>query len=241
MGVQIVSVGSVAPWYTKVLPPVTRGLEGWYCLDTALDRIAFNRAPGKKDAVIKGTPVVSAAYSTFTGGQAWLDTGIADTAEATFFAICKANALPGGSSTTTAIPYVGNTGAAGMGAELYCGSDTTLNSTSWRTASGSATSDSRSITETPTTWGLRVLKVGGNTGNTELRNLTSGARSLSVLTGPRILSAAAHLIGGTHAATFTGKADISAVAVYSVALSDAEIDAIAAVMRRRAARLGIVV
>ena len=79
MGLKLISPGSLAPWYTKVIPPVTRSLEGWFCFDTALERIGYNRAPGKGNAKLVGIPTVFATHARFKGGLNYLETLIAET------------------------------------------------------------------------------------------------------------------------------------------------------------------
>ena len=79
MGIKLVSPGALAPWYTKVIPPVSRGLEGWFCFDTAIERVGFNRALGKSNAKVIGAPVVFSTHARFKGGSNYLETAIAET------------------------------------------------------------------------------------------------------------------------------------------------------------------
>ena len=130
MGIKLVSPGALAPWYTKVIPPVSRGLEGWFCFDTAIERVGFNRALGKSNAKVIGAPVVFSTHARFKGGSNYLETAIAETPDLTIIVVGKASGPLGGTGTSTAVPYVGNYGGASNGlsggVELYHITDSTL-------------------------------------------------------------------------------------------------------------------
>lgn len=244
MGIKLISPGSLAPWYTKVIPPVSRGLEGWFCLDTAIERIGFNRAIGKANAKVVGVPVVYATHARFKGGLNYIETTIAETAEFTIFVVGKAAGALGGTGTSTAVPYVGNYGGASNGlsggVELYHITDSTLTGQANRlnsTGDGS-TSASAQISDVAANWGIRCLR-SSVAGGTQAWNLTTGVKGNQPLSTNRLLASVPLRIGGTYASTFNGESDISHVAIYSVALTDEEITAIAAAMRKRASRLGI--
>lgn len=248
MGLKFTSPGALAPWYTKVIPPVVRNLEGWFCFDTALERIGFNRAPGKGNAKLVGNPTVYPTHARFKGGTNYLETLIAESAKFTVLVVGKAAGPLGGTGTPTAAPYVGNyagvssspLGSGGMC--LYHQTDTTLGGQAWRVnATGDgATSSQATAADTPATWGLRVLRCDGVNG-TKVMNLTTGINSNQPLATPRITALSPLRIGGVYGTTFLGETDISHVVVFSDALTDDEISQVAAVMRRRMARLGILV
>ncbi|CNH15967.1 hypothetical protein [Yersinia intermedia] len=253
MGVELISVGSVAPWYTKVSPPVIRGLEGWFCFDTDISRIAFNRAPGKSDAVIVGLPVVNDKFSRFKGLSNYLNTNIPESTEMTVFVVGKSAVnlpeqsipanyagypmyfgnYPGGDST---VP-----GHTTYGCGLFHDTPTKLSMTASRLSAGTglATSAQAQITDTPSAWGLRVVRVGEGV-KTRTMNLTTGVAGEYAAITQRLPSTHTLRIGGAYS-TFTGEVDISQIVIYSAALTDEEIAAVASLMRVRSARLGITV
>ncbi|MDA5495395.1 hypothetical protein PGS50_19355 [Yersinia intermedia] len=254
MGVELISVGSVAPWYTKVSPPVIRGLEGWFCFDTDISRIAFNRAPGKSDAVIVGLPEVNGSFTRFKSLSNYLNTNIPESVEMTVFIVGKSPVAIGEPSVpANHVPhpmYFGNypggnssvSGYTTYGCGMFNDGPARLAMTASRISSGtgSATSAQASITtDNPTAWGLRVARFGEMT-KTRVQNLTTGAFGEYAATTQRLPSVNPLRIGGAYS-TFSGEVDISQIVIYSAALTDEEIAAVASLMRVRSARLGITV
>lgn len=248
MGLKLISPGSLAPWYTKVIPPVTRSLEGWFCFDTSLERIGYNRAPGKGNAKLVGIPTVFATHARFKGGSNYLETLIAETEQFTILVVGKVPGALGGTGKPTAAPYVGNyagqsnSSLGNGGACIYHQTDATLGGQAWRVnAEGTGnTSSQATMADVPTTWALRALRSSGAAG-TKVMNLTTGVRSNQSLATQRVTSSSPLRIGGVYGTTFLGETDISHVAIYSAALTDDEITQVAAVMKKRMARLGIAV
>jgi hypothetical protein len=248
MGLKLISPGALAPWYTKTIAPVTGSLEAWFCFDTALERIGFNRAPGKGNAKIVGSPTVFPTHARFKGGANYLETLVAESASFTILVVGKVPGLLGGTGTPTAAPYVGNYAGQSAsplgagGACIYHTTDTTMTGSAWRvnTDGTGTTSSQANANDAPTSWGLRVLRCDGANG-TKISNLTTGVSSVQSLATPRVLSVQPLRIGGVYGTTFLGETDISHVAIYSRALSDDEIALVAAAMRKRMLRFGIVV
>ena len=104
---------------------------------------------------------------------------------------------------------------------------------------GLATSAQAQITDTPSAWGLRVVRVGEGV-KTRTMNLTTGVAGEYAAITQRLPSTHTLRIGGAYS-TFTGEVDISQIVIYSAALTDEEIAAVASLMRVRSARLGITV
>lgn len=255
MGIEIISVGSPAPWYTKVAPPVVRGLEGWFNFDTDISRVGFNRVEGKADGVIVGAPVVAAAYATFTGLSAFVQTAITESIEQTVILVSRANTtIPGGASVfgdantpMHAGTYEGasaNSTYPGTvpGAAVYQTEQTTTTFMASRRNAGdtATTGDVLSLTgETATNWGLRVLRTSSGAGN-KLNNLTLGSVVTSTLISLRIPTTNTWRIGSGYTG-FAGPVDVSQCIIFSTLLTDEEIAALAVPIRARAARLGITV
>jgi len=244
MGIKLVSPGALAPWYTKVIPPVSRGLEGWFCFDTAIERVGFNRALGKSNAKVIGAPVVFSTHARFKGGSNYLETAIAETPDLTIIVVGKASGPLGGTGTSTAVPYVGNYGGASNGlsggVELYHITDSTLTGQANRlnSAGDGSTSASAQIADVAANWGIRCLRTSV-AGGTQAWNLTTNVKGSQPLATSRLLASVPLRIGGTYATTFTGESDISHVAIFSVYLNDEEVALVAASMRKRMSRLGV--
>lgn len=252
MGIKLIANGTIAPWHSKVIPPVTRGLEGWFTFDTDANRFSFNRALGKADAELLGAPVAYTTHGRFKGLSNYLKTSIADSAGMTLIAVGKAvNPVgnePGGGPNAPF--YVGGfTGTsidpafpgAGYGVSLYHGSPAGLVGNAGRVNAGGTAPTSGAVTITndvPGEWGIRAVRADANL--TSAFNLTRGLKLDGTLLTPRVLGDNKIRIGGA-SSTFSAEVDISAVAIYSVALTDAEINQVAAVMRTRMRRLGITV
>ena len=248
MGLKLTSPGALAPWYTKTIPPVTRALEGWFCFDTSLERIGFNRAPQKGNARMVGQPTVFATHARFKGGVNYLETLIPETAAMTILVVGKVPGPLGGSSTTTAAPYIGTLSGATAnptlpgGIALYHITDATLtgNANRMNAAGDGYTTGQANMTDNPTVWGIRMLRTS-SAGGTRVANLTTGGFANQSLATNRLVTTVPLRIGGTYASTFLGETDISHVAIYSDALTDDEVALVAASMRKRMARLGIVI
>ena len=253
MGIKIISSGTLAPWNTKILAPVTRNLEGWFEFDTDSSRIGFNRAPGKNNASAVGLPVMSTNYARFKGLQNFVQTDISEPAELTIFVVGKAtSAIPSGASANgdaNTPAYVGTYyGTAGdavhagtnTGSSLYHAAATTLTGTAARSngSGGYVSATQQALAgETPTNWGIRVLRVATNS-PTMVANKTTGTSSTGSSVASRVPSTNTLRIGSLYN-NFAAEVDISQVVIYSTALTTDEINAVANMMRTRASRLGI--
>lgn len=243
----------VGPWYTKVSAPVDQGLEGWFTFDTDAKRFFFNRAKGKADALIVGSPVAYPTHGRFKGLVNYLKTGIRETDGQTLIVVGKAAAqIPADASTSgdANTPfYVGNyrgtsltEGVAGAayGSSLYHVSASSLTGSASRVnGAGGATSSVRSVGsgEVATEWGIRAMRASSSYA-LKVQNLTRNTVAVSADLNARVLSDSVFQIGsGTM--VFGGEVDISAVAIYSRVLTDTELSEVAAAMRKRMLRLGI--
>lgn len=254
MGIKLISNNTLAPWSSKVVPPVSRGLEAWFTLDTDAARFGFNRALGKADANIIGAPVAFATHGRFKGLSNYLQTKVAETDEVTLIVVGKAvNPIPEGASTTgdANTPfYVGSyrgqsvtpgvVGAA-YGTSLYhVTSDSITGGAARNNGEGGATSAVISaFGDVPTEWGIRVLRTSSRIA-TKTQNLTKNLMRESTDLRARVLSDALFRIGSGTAA-FGAEVDISAVIIHSVVLTDDELAKQVEVVRKRMARLGILV
>ncbi|MDD2005607.1 hypothetical protein [Pseudomonas putida] len=252
MGMKLTAKGTLAPWNHKLIPPVTRGLQAWFTFDTDAARFGFNRAMDKPDAEVIGTPTAFATHGRFKGLVNFLKTQIPDSAEMTILVVGKAvNAPPvagggGPDSPFYAGGFSGNSvdptaPGAGYGVSLFHGAPTSVTGNAGRlnTAGTGPTSGSAILEgEVATSWGLRAVRCSANL--TQTFNLTRNVVLSGTVTTRRVLSDSVIRIGGA-ASVFGGEVDISAVAIYSVALSDAEMALVYNAMRKRMSRLGIAI
>ena len=249
MGTKLISNDTLAPWNSKVVPPITRGLEGWFTFETDANRFKRNRALGKGDAVIVGTPAAFSGYGRFKGLSNYIQTDIAETDEQTLIVVGRAVvAIPGGGGDEFTPLYVGNyrgqsvspgvTGAS-YGTNLYHNLPTTMiGAASRNNGAGGATSGPLTLTnEAPTDWGIRVLRTKSGVPSV-VQNVTRGSMSIGTAIENRVLTDTKFRIG-SGSQGFAGEVDISFVAIHSVYLTDAELSAQIAVIRKRMARLGI--
>lgn len=252
MGVQLIANDTVAPWYTKVIPPVTRGLEGWFTFDTDSSRFGFNRALDKGNAEIVGAPVAYPTHARFKGLSNFLLTDIAETDAMTILVLGKAvAAIPAGASISgdaNTPYYVGNRNGAVVtpgysgksgGVSLYhvLPENLTVSGPRDNGAGGASLTASNLVGEVPVSWGIRGVRTQSGA-PTRAMNLTRNLYQDGSSVAGRVLNGAKLRIGDG-AGNFGAEVDISAVAIYSVALSDAEIAMVAGAMRKRAQRLGI--
>lgn len=252
MGVLIVATGAVAPWNSKVALPVMRGLEGYFTFDTDPSRFGFNRAPGKSDAQITGAPLAFASHGRFNGQLNFLTTKIDETSNQTIVVVGKAAAaVPSSAGQADQPVYVSNNYGTGVnppyvgltatGISIYHPDNARIQGSGARdNGSGVATSGSVSLSGTPANaWAIRAVRVT-DTGVNVTKDLTAGTSASGANSNARVLNNKTFRIG-TGALGPSALVDISAVAIFSVALTDAEIELVAGVMRKRMARLGIIV
>lgn len=252
MGVKIIANDTVAPWNSKVVPPVTRGLEAWFTFDTDAARFAVNRAIGKPSAAVVGTPVAFAGYGRFKGNADYLVTQVKDADAITLFAVVRAVVGPTGDDDGVCVvsTYAGFSavpelpGYAG-GTSLLLRSALGMSAGSPRSSGGVPTvaeivgTNSAGV---PTTW--RLLAMRAKSGDvTKVFDLTNNLTVSGANTSQRPFINGVFRIGSPASAAtkFMGSSDISAVAIYSAYLSDTEVAAVAGAMRKRMVRLGITV
>lgn len=247
MGVKIVAEDAVGPWHSKVVPPVTRGLRAWFTFDTDSSRFKFNRAIGGSDAVMVGNPTAFTTHGRFKGLTNYLQTPIEETDEQTIIVVGKAVVAPTGTADGAfyAGNYTGNSKTPGFtgnafGASLYHQSATTQTGGSGRdNGAGGITSGQISLNAAPLNWAIRAMRAKSLV-PTDNYNLTLGTKATGTSSTARVLADSNHRIGSSNS-VFAGEVDISCVAIYASYLTEGEIAQVAAVMRKRMERLGIIV
>ncbi|MFJ4385469.1 hypothetical protein ACIP02_14110 [Pseudomonas sp. NPDC089408] len=246
MGVQLIAQNSTAPWNTKVVPPITRGLEGWFTLDTDARRFGFNRAPGKPDAIIVGAPTAFASHGRFKGNVNYLQTQVADSDEMTLIIVGKAaNPLVAGvDSVFLAGAHIGPVSSPGFtgnasGVNLFLDHPSLFKGSSSRdSGSGTSSTTTLSANGTPTNgWAIRSIRAKSGLA-TVLVDHTAGVKVTGAVTTPRVLTGNRYRIGSATTG-FTGESDITLAAFHSVFLTDSEVEAQLVPIVKRMVRLGI--
>lgn len=252
MGVVIKSANTRAPWYSKVMPPAADTLQGWFEFGSDVKLQGFNRAMNKKNGVVVGSPAVAAGYTRFKGLTNYLQTDIADTNSLTIIVVGRSvNAIPAGASVTgdANTPFYagfnrGNAQTPGLtgsvfGTGLYHTKPDALTSGSSReSGTGGISYFSTDLSgESPTNFAIRAIRVNAS-GLDVVSNLTRNLSATRTTASARVRTDSLARIG-SGVTGFGAEVDVSSVAFYSSALSDADLAAVAELMRRRAARYGI--
>lgn len=250
MGTKITSVGTRAPWNSRILPPVTRNLEFWSDADTEVRRAAFNRAMGKANGALTGLPIAAATHVSMSPTTGFVATGVQESIELTVFVLARAqnpaigtmfvgsfsspvnNALaPGYAGTSFGMSIYGT--ATGSVTFAACRD----NGTGGMTSAGASLAGARSSDQ----WAIRVLRVSAN--KTTAYDKTAGVSADNANTNQRAPATEpvriGSPVGSASQASYPGTSDVSQAIFYSTALTDVEIDQVVEMMRKRAARLGI--
>lgn len=252
MGVVIKAANTRAPWYAKVMPPAADTLQGWYEFGSDVKVQGFNRAMGKKNGVVIGSPTISAGYTRFKGLVNYLQTDISDTNSLTIVVVGRsANAIPAGAASTgdANTPFYagfnrGNPQTPGLtgsvfGTGLYHIKPDALTSGSSReNGAGAISYYSTDLNgETPTNFALRAIRINAS-GLDVVSNLTRGVVATRTTANARVRTDSLARVG-SGVTGFGADVDVSCVAFWSSALTDADLAAVGELMRKRAARYGI--
>lgn len=252
MGLALLSVGSLGAWNNKVLPPVTRGLEAWFDFSTDASRFSFNRAIGKRNASIVGSPTAFDGYGRFKGNVNYIRTEVSETSEQTLIAVCRAVSAPSGAADGQM--YVSNyNGAPIDGVHVGNAHGAVLTTTTPSSMVGYACRDDgtgtnfssygATLTSEPvTSWGIRSLRTS-NSAVTRVDNSTRGTSAQNPQISSRVLNAQKFCIGSRSSAgtDYSGESDIAMAMVFSVRLTDQELAQIADFIRVRMSYYGITV
>jgi hypothetical protein len=252
MGTKIVARGSLAPWDSKVVVPVNDKLEGWFTFDTDARRLAVNRAIGKPNGSVSGTPTIFPGYARFTGKSNWVQTEIDETEDMTMIVVCRAVAPVGTPAENATNPfYVGNYDTPPKdtslpfstlyGASIYTGFTQSITATGTRYTDANQTaitSAGAAVAGAPeTNWALYSSVISDANGTTS-KNHTTGISAHQNNHSKRLVGSRKMRIGSAYR-DFGGQCDISFVGFYSKALSPDELERVIVPIRKRLARLGI--
>lgn len=229
---EVVLPGDFYPSIFGFTVPVRDGLEGAYLFGDGVTQIPKNYAQDKPDATVVGALSVGAGYATFNE-TGYLDTGITETADMTVITVAR-------DSTGSADPapgLIGNFIDATRGGLAI----STNGATGYRaTEVKDSTLRSIPILAAQENFTIQALRAR-NLKTSSLKNLTSGDETIGSSTAARtVYSAGTIWIGRIPNTGFKGFNDQVAALIFSRALTDAELDLVAAWLRGYCASKGII-
>lgn len=123
------------------IPPVSSGLEGWWYLGDSMEKSLRNLAPGKPDATPFGAPGVQAGYLEMKGMTNYLRTSIAETASYTLLAVAASDETFAAAATQPTMISSQNNSTT-SGARMFLGSGATAAPVARLSSFASALNDS---------------------------------------------------------------------------------------------------
>lgn len=207
--------------------PVERSIKGLFFLWDDLDRAVINHVPGP-DLVVRGTPVMNSHYAECDGMANYFETSIYEVDEMTVIAACwNPDANAGGSPM-----YFGNYLGAGQsphgglspaGFGIYSSTSSNIRGLASRLNADAADSPVTTVGEAADAIGFYSFRAL-DTGGTSLKSWETGTRTTnsgSTFANPRLPNIMPFRIGSGHT-TWAGLANVSIVAIYHAALTNAE-------------------
>ncbi len=209
----------------RIRPAVAAGLLGWWWLGASLGQSRTNLADiGLVPAGVTGAPVVAADSLGMKSLTNQLVAPIAEPASCTIiFAAKSADTLAGGANRPTFMGWFDNS-APNNGVTVYIGGTTLLRGNAAYLVGGTPTNilTSPNIPAGFTGWKLFAFVVQDGVGQT-LYDLTAGTTLATANTNPRSPATGRDLIIGGAINGNGGMSDMAMAAVYSVALTAAQL------------------
>jgi hypothetical protein len=204
---------------TDIKLPVMTGLEVCSFLDTSLGKAARNLAPGKPDLTLVGAPSVNDNRVGITSGSAYFQSDCLETTEATLISVARLTSAGTGAGSRPMLisSYQDQVADSGFGASLFLSSAAVFGTagltglTNWSAAPAI----------TPTNWHFLYTII--TTTSQKTGSKTTGVSSTDLTpANARVVSGRKYRIGSAFA-SYLGTADMAFAAIYSGALSDANI------------------
>lgn len=230
---------------------VADGLVGLWFFNRGVRASRKNLALGGIDADVFGTPSDQGAFMRFKGAQNFFQTAIEDTEAFTHIAAVKsADTLADSAHSPMFLSNFGSGSKAGFLASPNSGSgifssssssNLTMSASRYTDATNTAvTSLGANIAATVSDWSLVASRTRSD--RSQRDNLTTVAAGAGNFTNQaRVLAAGNFRIGSSYSLSFTGEADVAAIAMYSRYISDAELATMAAQFRGVLAHIGVTV
>lgn len=229
---------------TEFIPPVTRGLEGIFFLNSSREKASRNYAPGKPDGAIVGTPTINPSYINARSQSNYVQTEVVESEEVTIF--CIARTTDPGSNLPTRAAWYGTYRNQGANAAVWNpGVSAWRDNGTFRANAGYGDDPAAPVQRQVvisaadfSAWSLYVHRV--RAADVYFTDVTRGLSGSTSAIGARQRSVGKFRIGGVYY-EFLGQCDVAVWQVHSVALNDQEIASIVANLRAYALKLGITV
>lgn len=231
------------------IAPVSAGLVGWWYLGGSVAETQQDRA-GIANATLAGSPTINDGYVSFAGydDSQWLETAVAETDDITVMCVARSSDTfgsgankpmfisnfgtdsgSGGALIGTSIYVDGGTAPAGT-VRLGGGQDTSGTYTAYTSTTFSTTDVS--------VWNFyagKMTAAGGSDSRKLINSTTDQSNNTSPSVPRRSNTVRPFRIGASHSASFAGVCDVAFAAIYSAALSDAQIETIYQAVKTRLA------
>lgn len=219
--------------------PEVAGLEGAFFFGDGLSLIGKNFAPGKPDATVKGSPVKGAFGGIELGLNNYIDTGIVDSANMTVISVFRD--IPATGNTVKSGLIGNNLSLATGGIGMYRNENgLTVSGTSIKLVGTTPTLENASVNIVSGAYTLMALRARNLAASTS-NNLTSGALANGSLTGARTIGPNSIWIGRLPNASFSSTHEQLMAMVFSRALTDVELNLVAAHAKKYCASKGFTV
>lgn len=225
--------------------PVSEGCQGFFLPNGSAGKAVKNWAPGMKDGVLVGSPVINAAYASFEGnGVAYMETPVVETSEMTL--IYAGRGITDSSTDDLTPVFLSSRSSAGAlggtgGIQLYpnASGQQRLYFSQWN---GTASVNQLVPVSSYTVGAWQCIAGRVTPAVASIRNLSTGIASSDVaLTGNRNPGNGKIRIGSMIDTTWKGKSDAAFCALYNRALDDTEIAAVYAWAQKYLLSKGITV
>ncbi|MDW9773094.1 hypothetical protein GOA89_14635 [Sinorhizobium meliloti] len=225
--------------------PVSDACEAFFLPNGSLGKAVKNWAPGKKDGVMVGNPIVSAGYASFEGNSlAFMETPVVETAEMTL--LYAGRGVTNSSTDALAPVFLSSRSSPGQfggnaGIQMYANTNSNQR---FYFSQWNGTASVNSIISLPSytvgAWQFIAGRV--SPAFASLRNMTTGETSGDIAqTGSRNPGSGKIRIGSMLDTLWDGKSDAAFCALYSRALDDTEIAAVYAWAQKYLSSKGIAV
>lgn len=217
---------------TEIKCPVMTNLEVLSFFDTSLGKSVRNLAPGKADLTVVGAPTVSSNRVGITSNANYFQTSCPETEACTLIIVARLTSAgtASGSRPMLISTYQDALSASGFGANILAISTSSgLQATAGLADTGGGARQnwlaSPTSGVTPTDWNFLYSIVNTTTMKGGSKTAAVSATDSSPAAA-RVISGRNFRIGGAYTTSYGGTADIAFAAIYSGALSDADITSI---------------
>ena len=233
----IIKIGGDAEANTGLfILPVAANPAGIFFCNTDQTKLRCNFAKNKLSASVQKTLSPTSSYTAMSIDTGYVQTDIAETSDMTVFAIYEHPSTFTSSGSMIASTYRGD--ATSFGSGLHANSSGLNFIATQKQANGTNTAGGRIVPASG--WTLAVGRVDKNTNY--VKNLTTGTINTATYSERILGNAPAKIrIGASYDPAFKDSVKIMAIVVFDKALSDSEVDSVANVLRRYAAKHNVTI